>query len=345
MVAFDAVVRVLLSVMKRGWHKSFDRSPQRRGAISHNLDRVAMSTERGTEESTCGSEITSGGDQRVDDLTVLINRSVHIPPPPRDLHVRLVHEPTCRCRKCIAAVTAAAGRRLALTSRRREVLHGPRQQDDSAGSRRSGDRSRCNHPEFARGSSLDEPSARTRLAPSDGQAPEGRGEVHCGGCFGPSSSSKPLTMQRRCISGTHTRDHPWSRTHAEHPTRALRTRCRRARSSAYRARIQRTLPHDLNRKRDAARSHAARFDSMQQCPMPCAPNPRPDQIIPPSACRAVSPALAGGAPAVAVTRVPAPAPDSGVAPARRRRARSPGRSRGADSAGSRGRSRRRCRRP
>ena len=93
-VAFDAVVRVLGAVVERGRDETFDRRSQRRGPVGDDLDWLTMRAECRREESSSGSEIPSGRDEHVDDLTVLINCSVHIPPRTGDLHVRLVHEPT-----------------------------------------------------------------------------------------------------------------------------------------------------------------------------------------------------------------------------------------------------------
>lgn len=41
-ITFDAVVRILLGVVKRGWHETFDRSPQRWGPVGHDFDRLNM---------------------------------------------------------------------------------------------------------------------------------------------------------------------------------------------------------------------------------------------------------------------------------------------------------------
>ena len=77
-VAFDAVVRVLLSVVKRGRDEAFDRSLQCRGPIGHDLDRFTMRAECRAEEPSCCSEVASRGDEYVDDLTVLINGPVDV---------------------------------------------------------------------------------------------------------------------------------------------------------------------------------------------------------------------------------------------------------------------------
>ena len=45
-IAFDAVVRVLLGVVKRGRHEPFDRGPQRRGPVGHDFDGLGVGSER-----------------------------------------------------------------------------------------------------------------------------------------------------------------------------------------------------------------------------------------------------------------------------------------------------------
>jgi hypothetical protein len=45
------------------------------------------------EEPMGRGDVTPRGDDHVNDLAELIDRSVHIPPSPSDLHVGLVHEP------------------------------------------------------------------------------------------------------------------------------------------------------------------------------------------------------------------------------------------------------------
>ena len=84
-VAFDAVVCVLVRVVERGGHESFDRRSQRRGPIGHDLCRFTVSAQRGREEPPRRPDITPRRNVDVDDLTALINRSVYIAPPAGDL--------------------------------------------------------------------------------------------------------------------------------------------------------------------------------------------------------------------------------------------------------------------
>jgi hypothetical protein len=76
-----------------------------------------VNAERGGEEVSGCSGIASGRDVDVDDLTVLVDRPVDVPPPARDLHVGLVHEPAIT--DCVAA---RPGR---VCEQRREALYPP----------------------------------------------------------------------------------------------------------------------------------------------------------------------------------------------------------------------------
>jgi hypothetical protein len=114
-VGFDPVVRVLLGVVKRGRDQLIDGREEGPGPIGDDLDRLAMGAKRRREESSRGASVAPGGDVDVDDLAVLINRAVDVPPPARDLHIGLVHIPT------VADRVAARPRRI--REERREALH------------------------------------------------------------------------------------------------------------------------------------------------------------------------------------------------------------------------------
>src|SRR5450759_900674 len=72
-VGFDPIVRVLLRVVKRGRHELLDHRAERRSSVGHDLDRRAMSTERGFEEPTRRARVASAGYVDVNDLAVLID--------------------------------------------------------------------------------------------------------------------------------------------------------------------------------------------------------------------------------------------------------------------------------
>ncbi len=80
--------------MERARCQFVDRARQRRSLVGHDLFWFAMRVERGREELSGGSQVAAGRDVDVDDLTVLVDGPIHVPPPACDLHVGLVHEPT-----------------------------------------------------------------------------------------------------------------------------------------------------------------------------------------------------------------------------------------------------------
>ena len=61
-VAFNPVVRILVSVVKCGWHEAVDRRPQRWGPVGHDFDRLTVGAECRTEESSGCLEI-AGNDE------------------------------------------------------------------------------------------------------------------------------------------------------------------------------------------------------------------------------------------------------------------------------------------
>ena len=97
--------------------RSFDRGPQRRGPIGHDLDRFTMGSECPGEEPSCCSEIASRGDEHVDDLTELINCPVDVTPRARDLHIGLVDIPTVIDRMAARAGSIREQRRETCTHR------------------------------------------------------------------------------------------------------------------------------------------------------------------------------------------------------------------------------------
>jgi hypothetical protein len=93
-VGFDPIVRIPLDVVKRAGDQFLDHHAERRRSIGHDLDRIAMSSECGLEEPTCGFRVAFRWHVHVDDLAVLIDRAVDVSPEPSDLDVCLIHEPT-----------------------------------------------------------------------------------------------------------------------------------------------------------------------------------------------------------------------------------------------------------
>jgi hypothetical protein len=116
-----AVVRVLLGVMERRRDQLIDHRAERRGPVGHDLDRLTMSTECSLKELVCRSGVTSRRHVDINDVAVLVDGSVHVAPPARDLDVGLIHEPAVADR-----VSARTGR---IREQRREALHPPEHAD------------------------------------------------------------------------------------------------------------------------------------------------------------------------------------------------------------------------
>src|ERR1700730_4246565 len=103
--------------MERGRYEPIDHGAYRRGPGGHDLDRNAMSAKRRREEPSRSPNIAAGRDVDVDDLAVLIDRTVDVPPPARDLHIGLIDEP--------AVADRMAPRSGRVGQERREALHPP----------------------------------------------------------------------------------------------------------------------------------------------------------------------------------------------------------------------------
>jgi hypothetical protein len=94
MVALDAVVGVAVGAMPRRWQPLLQHRRIHRRLISCDLDRIDLGcANRPLEEPVGGRGVSLPGDEDVDDLAELVNRPVHIPPLPGDLHLGLVHLP------------------------------------------------------------------------------------------------------------------------------------------------------------------------------------------------------------------------------------------------------------
>jgi hypothetical protein len=73
------------------------------------------------EEPSGTVGVTVSGDEHVDDLPVLVNRPVHVPPVTADLHIGLVDEPP--------ATRRPTGEPCRISQQRREPLHPPEDGD------------------------------------------------------------------------------------------------------------------------------------------------------------------------------------------------------------------------
>jgi len=93
MVCFDSVVRVLLGVMPGGRDKLVKDPWVGRCPVRRHLDRHHCGGQCPVEKRPRSGQISSGGQQHVDDLPVLVDRPVQVRPPTVDLDLCLVVEP------------------------------------------------------------------------------------------------------------------------------------------------------------------------------------------------------------------------------------------------------------
>ena len=89
------------------------------GSVSGDLGRLAVRADCIGEEPRGGLQVTPLGHEHVDDLPVLVNGPVDVPPDPGDLHVGLIDEPV--------PADAVAARHCRLHQDRREPLDPPEQ--------------------------------------------------------------------------------------------------------------------------------------------------------------------------------------------------------------------------
>ncbi len=92
-VRFDSIVGVLGGVVQCGRQEVRDHADQGVGPVSGDLSRLTVRADRIGEECRRSSQITLRGHEHVDDLPVLVNGPIDVPPGPGDLHVGLIDKP------------------------------------------------------------------------------------------------------------------------------------------------------------------------------------------------------------------------------------------------------------
>ena len=105
MISFGPVVGVLLGDVRRGRDEIVDHPQIRAGLVRGHFDRRGPVGQGPGEEPAGRGSVPLLGQQHVDDLPVLVDRPVQVPPPASDLDVGLVHEPpvAAACRSGRAA--------------------------------------------------------------------------------------------------------------------------------------------------------------------------------------------------------------------------------------------------
>jgi hypothetical protein len=93
-VGFDPVVGILLDVVPCGREQLVEHGRVDRGGVGDHLGRChRQHGQRSPEEPASGVRVPADRNQHVDDLPVLVDGPVHVPPDTVDLHVRLIDEP------------------------------------------------------------------------------------------------------------------------------------------------------------------------------------------------------------------------------------------------------------
>jgi hypothetical protein len=117
-IGFDAVVGKLIGAMPGRWQQFVEHHRIGRRPVGHHLTGCDPGgVDRPLEEPTRCPGVPLWGDEHVDDLPELIDRSVDIAPSAGHLDVGLVHEPTISY-----GVPARAGN---FGEQAREPLHPP----------------------------------------------------------------------------------------------------------------------------------------------------------------------------------------------------------------------------
>ena len=92
-VSFDRIIGVLLGHVRRGRDQFVDHPQVRAGLVGGDLDGRRTLHQRLGEEPSSRCAVPLLGQQHVDDLAVLVDGPVQVPPPAGDLDVGLVDEP------------------------------------------------------------------------------------------------------------------------------------------------------------------------------------------------------------------------------------------------------------
>ena len=118
MVSLDPVVGVPLGAVPRRWEQLLQHHRIGRRSVGDDSDPLYLGRAEGPlEEPVSRHSVLPRGDQQVNDLTELVDRTVDIAPLSSHLHIRLVHEPAIT-----HGVPAGSG---GLSQQRREPLHPP----------------------------------------------------------------------------------------------------------------------------------------------------------------------------------------------------------------------------
>jgi hypothetical protein len=117
-VGLDPVVLTLLDVVPRGRHQFLEHPRIDRCSVGDHPGRDHLQRDQSPAEESAGRvAVATVRHEHVDDLAVLIDSPVHVPPHPIDLDIGLVDEPAIT--RSMARETSRVG------EQRREPLHPP----------------------------------------------------------------------------------------------------------------------------------------------------------------------------------------------------------------------------
>src|ERR1035437_7781981 len=92
-VSLDPVVGILGGVVQCGRQEGRDLADQAVGPVTGDLSRLTVRADPIGEVCCRSPQITLPGHEHVDDLPVLVNGPIDVPPGPGDLHVSLIDKP------------------------------------------------------------------------------------------------------------------------------------------------------------------------------------------------------------------------------------------------------------
>jgi hypothetical protein len=116
-IALDPVVPILSGVMEHFWEQVIDNAQQRRGQVSGDLPWPVPSRQHCLEEPGRSRYVAPLRHPHVDDLAMLVDRSIHVPSHSGNLHVGFIDEPSI--------TNTAPGRPSRVDDQRGEALHPP----------------------------------------------------------------------------------------------------------------------------------------------------------------------------------------------------------------------------
>ena len=116
-IALDPVVGELGGVVEHFWEKLVDDAQQRCSQISCDLSWPVTARQHRLEEPCSGTDVAAFRDVHIDDLAVLVDRPVHVPPHTSHPDVGFVDEPSI--------TDTVPARPSSVDDQRGEALHPP----------------------------------------------------------------------------------------------------------------------------------------------------------------------------------------------------------------------------